>query len=397
MNITIVSRHFNMSGGGGSTYSLNLLCSHLSDKGHEVKLYVTEPRDLPENTDYEILTTPDSDRLGRSSIQIAKEVYKTLDRLSDFTDIFHIFNPTLLPVAGLYKRRNPEIVIVGRLNTYTTFCTNQSMMNGTCHKNCSIRDKFNHEENSLEGKVSRLPLYATRTYLDPKLMNNLDAFFALSPAVKDIYTDVGIRDDLISVIPNAYDSSFQESDDSVDFSPESFTVLYAGRLIKPKGVDVLLEAVTHLDDTSRVHVDIVGDGSQKDELVTRSSDLGIEDSVQFHGRVPHDELPEYYVKADVFVHPGRWPEPFGRTILEALQNDCPPVVSNIGGPPWIIGDAGFTFERENPVSLSNRLSTLRDNPEVLAEKAERCSHRVEQFSPESVINSIIEEYRRCLD
>lgn len=54
------------------------------------------------------------------------------------------------------------------------------------------------------------------------------------------------------------------------------------------------------------------------------------------GYVDHEQIKTLYAEADLFVHPGIWPEPFGRTILEAMQMGLAVVATNVGGPAEVI-------------------------------------------------------------
>lgn len=85
------------------------------------------------------------------------------------------------------------------------------------------------------------------------------------------------------------------------------------------------------------------------------------------GSPDNSQVPKFLARGDIFIHPGRWPEPFGRVILEATQHNSPPVVSDIGAPPWIAGDAWVTFPRNDAGELVDQISELRGNPDILTE------------------------------
>jgi glycosyltransferase involved in cell wall biosynthesis len=111
-----------------------------------------------------------------------------------------------------------------------------------------------------------------------------------------------------------------------------------------KCVSVLLDGAPRMS-AERYHLDIVGDkllesGPDIGGYHRRIQELEIQDCVSFHGLFDHAELGEHYATVDVFVHPDLWPEPVGRTVLEAMQHGLPIVCSDVGGPPWICGDAG---------------------------------------------------------
>lgn len=139
-------------------------------------------------------------------------------------------------------------------------------------------------------------------------------------------------------------------------------------------------------------VNIVGNGPQREDLVRRVERNRISDSIKFHGEIDHSRLPLFYRQSDLFVHPGRWPEPFGRTILEALQCECPPIVSDIGAPPWIIGEAGHTFERGNAADLANKIVSCSSESKINQLK-QNCHPRLNDFTPESIITRIEDAYK----
>jgi glycosyltransferase involved in cell wall biosynthesis len=198
--------------------------------------------------------------------------------------------------------------------------------------------------------------------------------------------------DLIDVVPNFYDPSFIPGMEThTDNYSDKFTILYVGRLRREKGVDLIIDAAQKLD-MSNVSINLVGDGPQRNELEAKAKTANILKSTQFHGYVDQSNLPSYYENADIFVHPGRWPEPFGRTILESLQCDCPPVVSDIGAPPWVVGDAGITFEHNNSADLVKKISKLRGSNDKLERLTRNCQTRLEKFNPDPVITKIEETY-----
>jgi len=209
---------------------------------------------------------------------------------------------------------------------------------------------------------------------------------AISPAVKRIYTEIGINPEQITVVPNGIEPGFRPSDpESSSDDGSGLELLYVGRLRRKKGIDVLIDALSHLDST--ISGTIVGDGPQSDNLLSHAVSNGVEDRLSFRGWVNHDQLPSLYASADLFVHPGRWPEPFGRTVLETMQCGTPPVVSDIGAPPWIVGDAGVTFKPESPTALADAIRTLEEEA-----KRTRYSNRAEselrRFQPDLVFDQI---------
>lgn len=107
------------------------------------------------------------------------------------------------------------------------------------------------------------------------------------------------------------------------------TVLYVGQLIRGKGVDSLLRAISHVKVPVRAI--IVGKGNAEESLRSLAARLGLSDAVRFMGWLDNTALPQMYATCDVVVVPSRWPEPFGMVGLEAMRHGKPVVAFNTGG------------------------------------------------------------------
>ncbi|HZZ58506.1 MAG TPA: glycosyltransferase family 4 protein [Opitutaceae bacterium] len=122
--------------------------------------------------------------------------------------------------------------------------------------------------------------------------------------------------------------------DRSNFSPRN-RIVYAGQIIRGKGVDVLLEALARV--RTPFECVILGDGSQREACEALSRRLGLQDKVRFAGFVPQARVPEYYRDASLAVMSSLWPEPFGATGLEAMRCGLPVVAFDAGGiKEWLI-------------------------------------------------------------
>ena len=388
MNVTFLAEKLDRTGGSG--VSLDLMARELSDRNHSVRILTTNifhENDVPDDTRYDVVS-----RVTESSSRYDGflKIKQVLDQYEAGTDVYHVFNPQYLSMAGLY-RKNGNVPTVGRLNSYSAFCTNPGRMTGKCYKNCSLADKIRHDDREPAQKVARAPQYAYQ-HVAPRFMNHLDRLFALSPGVKQVYVHNHVNRDLIDVVPNFYDPTFTtQSETEYDILSDEFTILYVGRLRAAKGVDLLVDAARQLD-MSNIAINIVGGGPMCEELGAKTERHNLGASIRFHGWIDQPHLPKYYEQSDVFVHPGRWPEPFGRTILEALQHDCPPIVSNIGAPPWIIGEAGEKFKTEDSMDLTNEIKKMQTASELFSH-TNKCSSRLERFDPKYIVPAIESRYQ----
>lgn len=184
--------------------------------------------------------------------------------------------------------------------------------------------------------------------------------------------------DKIRMIPNGTDPS--HFDFEFDPAPlrnlyaraEQKIVLYVGRLVNEKGVQVLLEAAPQvLQNYPGTQFLIVGTGYFMDELKSRAYHLGVDHNVKFLGYVGDEELLKLYKIADIVAIPSLY-EPFGIVALEAMAAKVPAVVSDVGGLRDFVRhmETGITTYAGNPQSLAWGLLEVLRNP-GLAENLRR--------------------------
>jgi glycosyltransferase involved in cell wall biosynthesis len=130
-------------------------------------------------------------------------------------------------------------------------------------------------------------------------------------------------------------------------------------LRRNKGIDLLLLASAPLLSPN-VHLLIVGEGDEREELAHYAHHLGIEQFVTFTGAV--DEAADHLSAFDIFVLPSRT-ESFGYVILEAAHAKLPVIASRVGGIPELIRheETGLLFPARDTEQLSELLKMLLDD------------------------------------
>ena len=152
------------------------------------------------------------------------------------------------------------------------------------------------------------------------------------------------------------------------FNGESniFLIGYVGRIVKEKGIDLLLAALKILPGDCRVL--ILGRGEYKPELIKICLKDGLESKVRFIEGVVNSDMPKYLNCLDTLVLPslttGNWKEQFGRVLIEAMACEVPVVGSDSGEIPEVIGDAGLVFKEGDSRDLSTALAKLHENKEL---------------------------------
>jgi glycosyltransferase involved in cell wall biosynthesis len=173
-------------------------------------------------------------------------------------------------------------------------------------------------------------------------------------------------------------------------------IVYAGQIIRGKGVDVLLESLAKV--TLPFECVILGDGSQRAECERLSARLGLQDRVTFAGFVPQARIADYYRDASLAVMGSLWPEPFGATGLEAMRCGVPVVAFDAGGiREWLLhGENGFLVPWMDRAAFALRVEMLLRDKSLarrLGENGRKVAH--ERFNFGSYIDGLENLFARA--
>ncbi|QDV41307.1 2-deoxystreptamine glucosyltransferase [Stieleria neptunia] len=130
--------------------------------------------------------------------------------------------------------------------------------------------------------------------------------------------------------------------------------VFLGRLVSDKGVDDAIAAFYEIRKTPQGRAStlaIIGDGPDRERLESTVKELGLTDSVTFHGALQGQELVSTLNRFKFIWIPSKWEEPFGNVALEGMACGCIPIASDGGGLPDAVGDAGIVFQRGNLESM----------------------------------------------
>lgn len=131
------------------------------------------------------------------------------------------------------------------------------------------------------------------------------------------------RIEIHSPVPRPADSALRSS-----FSDRNL-IIYAGQIIRGKGVDVLLQSLALLK--TPFECIILGEGSHRPYCEDLAKRLGIADRVAFKGFIPQEELKNFYRECSVVALSSVWPEPIATIGLEVMRYALPVVAFDAGG------------------------------------------------------------------
>jgi len=169
-------------------------------------------------------------------------------------------------------------------------------------------------------------------------------------------------------------------------------VLFVGRLVYYKGLDVLLDA---LRLTERARLAIVGIGPLEAELRQRVVDLGIGERVKFLGAVPEGRLRALYKRARFLVLPSVAPsEAFGMVQLEAMAAGRPVISTDLkSGVPYVNrhGETGLIVPANDSLALATGMKTLLDDEALSLSLGAAAQRRV---LAEFHVDKVVDEHYR---
>ncbi len=140
------------------------------------------------------------------------------------------------------------------------------------------------------------------------------------------------------------------------------SLVYAGQLIRGKGIDLLLKAMTKMRNRAKLF--ILGVGNDEERLKELCAKYRLTNRVEFTGWVRNST--EYLDKASVAVVPSLWQEPFGLVGIEAFSRKVPVVGFDVGGiNEWLKHEGnGILVPERNTLKMAAALDCLISNEEL---------------------------------
>ena len=250
--------------------------------------------------------------------------------------------------------------------------------------------------------------WAARPFLAPlerQVLRRANAIVTTSPQLLE---QSGILPDFrekCHVIPLGIDAtrftsptaSVRELADKLRASLRHPLVVFVGRLVRYKGLDVLLRALARTTASAV----IVGSGPMRMDLERIARREGIEERVTFAGFVSDRDLPAYLCAADMFALPSvSRNEAFGICQLEAMAAGLPVISTDLpGGVPWVNqhNETGIIVPPGDVQSLADAIETLVSNPNQARDLGAAGRRRVlEHFTLEQSLTSHEQLYHSLL-
>lgn len=171
--------------------------------------------------------------------------------------------------------------------------------------------------------------------------------------------------------------------------PEAPRILFAGALLRGKGVDLLLHALKKVSCSFSAR--IAGSGKSEAKLKSLSSSLGLDHHISFDGWVSHETLEHYYDEARVVAIPSRGPETFSLVGTEAMRHGRPVVAFDVGGiSDWLDHErTGLLVPEQDVAAFAHSLERVLTDMDYASRMGEAAARRVrDRFSYDRYIDKI---------
>jgi glycosyltransferase involved in cell wall biosynthesis len=171
---------------------------------------------------------------------------------------------------------------------------------------------------------------------------------------------------------------------------------YIGRLEGLKSVDTIIRAMPLLDPG--LGCLIVGDGPEKDSLISLAKELQVFERIIFRDGIPHEQVVDYINILDLLILPSRttatWKEQFGRILAEAMACEVPVIGSSSGEIPITIGDGGLIFNEGDFEDLGKKIKSVFSNPSLLRKLGKKGKERtLKIFTNRSIASQLVNLYK----
>jgi len=303
-------------------------------------------------------------------------------------DIMHLHNPYPLLSPWVVKTAHRHhVTVVQTVHNFRHVCVSGLYFrNGKTCKDCAgltwaapaVR------YGCYRGSHAQSAVMATALAVHRGTWREVDRFIALTPMMASFLDSLGIPGERVAVRPNAVPDPGRH---------EIFGrgLLFAGRLVPEKGVEILLRAWGVHPVGALGELRIAGDGPLRRMVIEHTAARG---DVTYLGKLEPAALRDEMRRAAAVVVPSLYDEICPMVAIEALANCRPVLAGDRGGLPWLVGRAGWVVE-PSVEALARALAEAAAPPPYLGRVARRSYE--ERFEPKALTDHLIKIYEEALD
>lgn len=359
MRVAIATPEFLAEWGGVGTYAA-LLARNLPDE-FDVHIITLKPsREFKPQKQNEVFERATIHTIGSANDTF---IYNSLFQLNLMRKFRALQNDQRFDLLHSNHAQMPDLLLKflrNEIPSLTTIHTTlRSQMMGTSSSSLKLREMERSEK--MTTFFSPALLVAERLYIE-----RCENLIFVSQYIRKLFESSFGRPKRFMVIHNGIDTTLFRPRDQKECSDHfpmldglENIILFTGRMIALKGLDVLIDSFAEIVQDLDAHLVLAGAGNFE-PWKRRLSRKNIPNSkYTFLGKVPYHEMPFLYPLASVFVLPS-YSESFPLTILEAMSAGIPVIATNVGGLPEMIenGVNGFLINPGDSSALSQKISEV---------------------------------------
>ena len=249
--------------------------------------------------------------------------------------------------------------------------------------------------------IMRKPIVVTHQGSYCRRPNGIDLALRTQGVVANRVTGIAISQYVASffsprpiVVPNPFDSELFRNSET---GQRDLDLVFLGRLVSEKGVDLLLHALRSLNQRDlQPRLTVVGSGPEESRLRGLTTELSLDRQVQFVGSKRGDALAKELTRHKLLVVPSRYDEPFGVVALEGIACGCAVIGSSGGGLPEAIGPCGVTFPNGDVEALANTIAMLLGGTAQREHFAANAPDHLARFRPSVIANFYLDLFQSKL-
>nr|WP_246283089.1 glycosyltransferase family 4 protein [Marinifaba aquimaris] len=215
--------------------------------------------------------------------------------------------------------------------------------------------------------------------------------------------DDGVHPDRVTQISNGLDLSKQTQrfpmnlKQQLGIKNQKKLLITVASLQQEKGVDLCIQALAKVNSQQTVHLAIVGEGPERDQLMGLAKSLNIAQRIHFLGA--SDIVPSLlHANVDGFICGSR-AESFGLAIAEAMLAKCPVVAPKVGGIPMLVKhqQTGLLYQAQDTAAFAEAIELLIEFPAQGKQRVELAYQHVrDNFSMDQHIQRFLTCYQNLL-
>lgn len=228
------------------------------------------------------------------------------------------------------------------------------------------------------------------------VLGGFDLILAGSSDSKKDIMKIGVPDEKVAIYTHWINLGIfkpgnkAELKETLGWGPK-FTVLFVGRLIRQKGIGLFLEIARQC--RKEMNFKIIGDeGPELAEVKKAAKEIR---GLEFVGKVPNEEMPNFFAAADVFVYPALYDEDLARVLIESMACGTPVINTNKGSGIYELNEKVAFVTPPTREAIQEKIEYLFDHPDVLKEMSAASVIFAQKFGP-GLGKTITETYEKVL-